>query len=605
MTLSVAGILGVAAAWVIVPILRTRDMLEMLAADDAARRREGIERAEFYARRRPGLIEELEDRLDASDDRRFSAIMEVLSRLGRYDSPRRTGQQKDRYFAINFHAAGLPSPRLTWLYRTTLGGRDNASVRRTLAGALADGSIEVRAEGAVLAGRLGDEKALRALLADGDPTVRARAAEAAGLAGRTGCADAVGALLAGERTDAELASAAFALARLDAPRHAPAILAVAEQALSAGRDALVEKLLVVAADLPPQAAGAFVRKVLARDGARLPPATAFVAARKLKLTEALPPATAAIDRLIAGKEKMTVGEAMVLAAAVRAADELGGPPELFRRAIEELWHPGPGVSLAMVFAAEALGKREETLKDPEALSLLSAAAEDGRAPLAAASAAAAVALYRLDPQSPRAAAALRAAAGSEAYLAGDYVAWHLGRSPQGQGAAEVAAEFLAPGVYDAAVRSTGALLLAMAYRGTDKASTAEQIVRARLYPPGYPVEPDPFVAGTYQCALMILGAGGFEEDVIRLSRADLFPKRRALTALMMAGDPTGLDRMLAEKLPDPERIDSYLSGRLMARVVRALAPTLTGVDLDAPVAVRYWQCRLLRDDYLIHRQSLQ
>ena len=601
-TLSVAGILGVLAAWVALPIVRRHEILRMLGSEDFARRREGIERATPYALRHPELIEVLEDHLDASDDRRFSAMMEVLGRLGRYDSPRRTGEQKDRYLAISFHASRQTSPRLTWLFRTVLGGRDNAHVRRTLAGALADESVQVRGESAVLAVRLADDQALLTLLGDGDPTVRARAAEAAGLAKRNACADAIGALLSDDRTDAEIASAAFALARLDPRRHARAIVSAADRALSAGRDELVEKLLVVAAELPPETAGPFVRKVLAGNG--LPPASAFVAARKLKLPEALPAAQAAIDRLIAGKEGMTVGQAMVLAAAVRAADELGAPVAVYRRVMSELWHPGPGVSLAMVFAAEALGRREETLKDPESLSLLSAAAEDGRAPLAAASAAAAVALDRLEPGSERTSGALWAVCGSEAYLAGDYVAWHLGRSPQRRRAGEVAAELLAPGVFDKEVRSVGALLLAMVYRDTDKASTAERIIRARLQPRTRAGEIDPFAAGTYQCALMILGADDVEQDVIRLSRADLFPKRRALTALMLRGHPAGLDRMLADKLPDPERIDSYLSGRLIARVVRALRPDLAGVDLDAPVSVRYWQCRLLRDDYLIHRSSL-
>jgi len=602
-TLSLAGILGVAAAWVAVPILRNREVIRMLGSDDAARRREGIERAIRRARRHPAMIDALEDRLDASNDARFSAIMEVLRRLGRYDSPRRTGEQKDRYLAINFHAAGSISPRLTWLFRTILGGRDNAHVRRTLAEAVADQAVQVRGEAAVLAARVADDRALRTLLADGDPAVRARAAEAAGLARRTACADAIAALLSADHTDAEIAGAVVALAKLDPRRHAAAILSAGDQALSAGRDELVEKLLIVVAELPAAAAKPFVQEALARNP--LPPASAFVAARKLKLADALSPAAATIDRLIADKEKMTVGQAMVLAAAVRAADELGAPPALFRRVIDELWYPGPGVSLAMVFAAEALGKRAETLKDPKALSLLSTAAGENRAPLAAAAAAAAVAMFRLDPESDHTSAALSAAAGAEAYLAGDYIAWNIGRSPRRRKAGEVAARFLGPGVYDKEVRSVGALLLAMVYRGADKASQAEQIIRGRLHPTGHRTEQDPFAAGTYQCALMILGADDVEADVVRLSRADLFPKRRALTALMLRRKPLGLDRMLADRLPDPEQIDSYMSGRLMARVVRALYPQLTAVDLDAGALVRYWQCRLLRDDYLIHRGRLE
>ncbi|MHC4716224.1 MAG: hypothetical protein ACYS5V_04585, partial [Planctomycetota bacterium] len=139
---------------------------------------------------------------------------------------------------------------------------------------------------------------------------------------------------------------------------------------------------------------------------------------------------------------------------------------------------------------------------------------------------------------------------------------------------------------------------------TDRASDAERIIQARLDGGLYGPENDPFVAGAYQCALMFLGRGDFDRDVAELSYTDTFPKRRALTALMLRRNAAGFDRVLAGKRPEPDAIDSFLSGRLMARVYRALAPELTAVDVDAPASVRYWQCGLLRDDYLIHRSSI-
>ncbi|MHC4716146.1 MAG: hypothetical protein ACYS5V_04195, partial [Planctomycetota bacterium] len=429
-TLSLTAILGAAAACVALPIIQDRRILALLGSDNPARRHRGIVRAEHAVKKRPRLIELLEENLDASDDSRFSAIMEVLIRAGRYDDARRTPGQKDRYAAINFRAAPEADQRLTWLAHATLSGRDNPHVRRVLADAISDASAEVRSEAAVLAARLADGGALLSLLGDEDPSVRARAATSAGLARRAGCADAVAALLAADRTDTERAAAAFALIRLDARQFGPSVLSAAEQALQAGRGDLLEKLLAVVTGLPGPAAGELVGRAIRRgaEEGELPPATALVAARKLNLQGSLPAAEAAVDRLISAKADLTVAQAMVLAAAVHAADRLGAGPELFKRTIKELWHPGPGVSLAAVYAAEALGRRPEVDRDPEALALLAAGARDGRAPLAAASGAAAVALFELRAASEESASAMRTVCESEAYLAGDYVVWHLGRS---------------------------------------------------------------------------------------------------------------------------------------------------------------------------------
>ena len=83
-------------------------------------------------------------------------------------------------------------------------------------------------------------------------------------------------------------------------------------------------------------------------------------------------------------------------------------------------------------------------------------------------AAAAVALFRLDARGAR--EPLRTVCESEAYLAGDYVAWHLSRIG-GPAAWELAEEFFGPRVYNKALRSTGAMLRAMLARGTDRASS--------------------------------------------------------------------------------------------------------------------------------------
>ena len=53
-----------------------------------------------------------------------------------------------------------------------------------------------------------------------------------------------------------------------------------------------------------------------------------------------------------------------------------------------------------------------------------------------------------------------------------------------------------------------------------------------------------------------------------------------------------------------EAIDSFLTGRGLAEVYGTVAPSLSAFDHDAPAHVRYFQCRILRDDYLIHRRAI-
>jgi len=599
-TASLAAICGVLAAWVALPMVRDRQLAKMLGSPEPGARQRGIAWGRQVAPRRPQLVALLERQLDAADDLKFAAIAEVLTRVGRFNARWRTGEQLDRYDAVDMSfAAGARSAgrRLARLHALILGGRDNRHVRRALEMARKDEAPPVRAAAAVLAGRLGDDAALAALLKDADPSVRAAAAMDAALAGRRACLPAVAELLKRAGTDDEIAAAAYGLVRLLPKDHAAAIVEAIDKAWADGKTELLDKLLYSAGHLAPAAAGAAVRKILdeSRRRKRVPPAGALIAAGRLGLAEARPAIEAVVDDFISRREELTVGEAVVLAAAVHAARRLKMPPALFVRAIEKLWHPG--TATAMLLSAEALG--ELAAGDERAVALLRSGAEDARSPLPAA--AAAVALFRLAPD--EALEPLRAVCASEVYLAGDYVAWHVGRSGQPQAAA-VAAVFFGPNVYDQAVRSVGALLTAMLYRGTGDAGRARAAIEARLRGGPLGGERDPFVAGSYWAALTILGDGRFAEDLLILAGADNFPKRRALTALLLGGHPGGLDRVLAARQFDPAEADSYLTGRLMARVCAAVAPDLPPFDIDAQAWSRLWQCRILRDHYLIHRRAV-
>lgn len=83
-----------------------------------------------------------------------------------------------------------------------------------------------------------------------------------------------------------------------------------------------------------------------------------------------------------------------------------------------------------------------------------------------------------------------------------------------------------------------------------------------------------------------------------------FPRSRGLTALLLGGRAEGLDLVLGAAAGSAQEIDSVLTGWLMCRVYPAVVEGLPPYDIDAPAAVRYWQCRILRDYYLIHRRAI-
>ncbi|KPK82983.1 MAG: hypothetical protein AMJ81_08700, partial [Phycisphaerae bacterium SM23_33] len=225
LTLMLACLLGVLAAWAAWPTLRDRQILALLGAADPIDRERGIRWAEDVARTRPAVVRLLERHLADENDSKFAAIAQVLIRLGRFDARLRTDEQLDRYAVINLAAAGGKAGpadlRLTWLHELVLGVRDNRHARRALELATADEAPQVRQAAAVLAARLGDDQALLKLLQDGQPKVRAAAALDATLAGRSGCVHTIAEMALAANSDEELAAGVLAL-RVGPPEHDPA-----------------------------------------------------------------------------------------------------------------------------------------------------------------------------------------------------------------------------------------------------------------------------------------------------------------------------------------------------------------------------------------------
>ena len=600
MTLAIAAIVGVIAAWIAWPIVRNRWMIGMLGSSNSAEQNRGLAWVARIAPSSPRLVRRLNEELPTADDVLFGSIAEALNRLGQFNIPGRPPEQLDRYRALNIASArdydGAVEVRLVFLNELVRDGRDNLHVRRALAMAVGDPDVRVRADAGALAGRLGDDAALGRLLEDPDASVRAVAALDAGLAGRAALTETLARRMAESDDEDEVPSCAFALARLDAPKHAGAILDRLARA-DEDKPALRDRLLYVTAMLDGEPARQAVMKVL-RDAAAAktaPPAMALVAAGKLNLAEAKPLIGPLIADLIARREKMTVAESVALTAAIQAARRLKMPPATFVGCIEQLWNPS--LEPAMILAVEGLaaGARAD---DAATIELLRRAAGDPRLPVAAA--AAATALF--DLAGAEATESLRSACDNEQWLAGDRIAWRLARSGRPE-AGLVAADFMGHTLYSKALRSAGAILLAMTCRGSDSAAEVETIIRTRLdnLSGG---ESDPFVAGSYRCALLILGGTDLAGDADLLVGAQNFPKRRALTALAIAGAAPGFDRVFAAAQFDPNAMDGVLTGRLMAEVYAAMIADLPDYHVDAPAEVRAWQCRILREHYLIHRAAL-
>lgn len=648
LTLVLAAIVGVLGAWQVWPRVQMSRALRELDSRDFARREQGIRRVVELGRQYPKLVGQIESGLDSADDERFATLAEVLGWLMRFDQKSRRGDQLDRYWAISLCSTGSRAAALILLQEVTLSGRDDRYVREMIATAAGAKDPDVRSAGALLAAKLGDDEMLRRLLGDADPNVRGVAALDAALADRKALRETVAPMLAEAGSDFQAACAAYALWTWGAAQE------VAEAALSADADGQAQRrdLLLCALAAPGGKADArrlaekTVVELLARAGERkeVPSTMTFIAAGRLGVREAVPFVTETVQTVLSERAEVPIAHVESLAAAMQTARRLRaqtvGP---VTRVLAELWHPG--TAMIMILGCEALGQTLSQTDLPaggsrpaampaattrattparvprtavpttaataplDPVEMLRRGAQYPDTPLA--SAAAAVALFQIDPDGAE--DFLRLVCETDDVLACNYVAWQLQSlarkpSPRQQryrAAAEAVADsFTTGGSFSVGVPAAGAILWAYLARGTDRAEAAAERIARKLQANAGPND-DLVLSGSYRCALLILGRSEYRRDVVNLLEDEQFPRDRAVTALILSAEPTaGLDHILGKAGFDFAWIDAALAGRLMARVVEQVAPSLPPYDIDAPAAARAFQGRILRDAYLIQRDRI-
>jgi hypothetical protein len=640
LTAGLALAAGLLAAVLLYPTVRDHLVLRRLGSDDPAVRARAVQRATALAAESPRTLRRLERVLETEDDEAFLAAAEALRNLGRFHTPERSGEAIDRWRALQLAEPlpGDPVPadvesRSLLLMRMIADGRTNPYVRRALASVTDSPAPALRRLATTLAGRLGDAATLHRLLDDESIAVAADAALAAGCATFTQAesfedpttpeGELLSALLDTLRQadSAEQASAAaFALANLRSSRSADAIA----RRLAETDDAVLRDRLFHVVSAPPwPGAGPPIAEVIrrSREAGHYPPAAALLAAARLKLEEARPAAREVLTAAGEGSEELT--EPQVLAA-MEVARSLDLPVRAELDAYcREHWRPRLSVSMAeaarLLGEQAAAGGEDAPLHDRNTETLRRAALYGAYARIASvtrpaeipdtprASAAAAAALWTLDPAAAE--PYVRELAGDEDPLAGDTIAWRLSRA-DGAGAFGLALRMLpAPGappgerVYDADERAAGAMLLALSARTTDQKHRARRRLRRRL-----DSVPEPFlVRGSLRCALAILQDEESRGIVRELLASGVFPRRRALTALLATGDKAALDWLLW--MWNPSLTEGYVLELLVdhgvSDVLAATAPGLPPVDAAASPDLRRWQLRILRQYYAIRRSGVR
>ena len=586
-------------------------------------------------------VRRLEAALETDDDARFDRVAQALSELGWFAAAQRDPQLKDRLWSIRIKSTRDPKLRGYLVEQTAAAGRKNRYGRSLCKTAAADSDGEVRARAAALAALLADDTTLSRLLADPEPAVRAVAALDAGIARRRALTGALRKMSAGG-DDLVGPSAVYALALLEPKPAAELPTMIAD----CPRGPRLARLLHAVRLIDPEAGRKALKTLFdrCRKQSTAPPAMALVLAGELQYKEAGPQVRAVLRD--ATRKQSGLTEAQVLAALLAAERlDLSVANEV-HAVCTAFW--SPRYELTMVAAARLLGrqiarghsglsrkKHLRTLRLGASFATRAGASATGPArtvttPLA--SAAAAVALWEIAPaatyisQEPRtdgdSAAALQvlkidressafyvhAAADNAATLAGDYVAWHLARSGKPE-AFETGLALLPPRtaphhlrVYGNNVRSAGAMLLALSAKSESQRAAAIKRITSRLAGGPAGGEDDDYVAGAYRCALLMLGAGGAEE-IGRLLETEEFPQRRAITALLVAGDKQALDEVLWAPGVTDDHVIFLLIHKSIGEVFEALLPELPKVDPAAGNDVRRWQARILRDTYLIQRDA--
>lgn len=643
-------------------------LIEQLGDADAYHREVAVQKAILLGEKRDELVARLIDALDTPDDGRFASLQYVLLRLGRWNPPTLDSKWRDRYVLLEFRATfsegekeQTPSARdrdtpaarsrRRLLRKALLSGRENLYIQEILLAGANDPSAIVRQSAGALAARLGDDGVLRALLHDPSGKVRAVAALDAGLAKRTALLDPVRRLFdaqwnlvgppAPDRID-QIASAAYCLSLLD-PQASGKTLCRA--AAGANPPELQDRLLPALANSKDETARQTVLDILhaSRWNGRYPSGIALHVAGRMHLPEATAMAMEVLHAAGEGKENLTTQQVL------GAMDVVTTAKYPCRSAAYKLsrvlWQPGREALLTR--AAKLLGEQTtmkgqgddapdrakciETLRRAVEYSM---AAEGKPLTTPLSSAAAAVALWRLDPatrvfarqedntqsnapldreeilrivESKTSLFYLREATVSTDPAAGDFIAWNVAHSrlPEATGVGETffPAANQTPPEYSPAVRACGAMILALTAKDPQQRRDLVERIERRRKREDFPA------TGSLQCALLMAGKSDPLAKVRMLLELEEFPAARALLALLVVGDKTALDWVLwntNRNLPVPlEDLPPLLIDQVIGDVLRTVAPSLPTISPAGSDATRLWQARILRHAYGIHRATLR
>lgn len=645
-TLSAAAVAGLAIALIAKPIATDLLLIHRMGSNDPAVRELAVIQAVTRGKESEATIRRLDCALDTADnDTKFAALATALNLLGRFNKPGRDPRQLDRWWAIQLKTTAQADSRLLILDQivriafTT--GRRNEHIRRACALGAADGQRYIRARAALLAAVIKDDKTLEKLLTDEQSAVKAAAILDAGLAGRDHLVERFAPPLLASPEVEVASSAAYALHHRGGNKAGELLAsALGECKVPALRD----RLLHVLSLRRDEAAANAVRKVIlaGKAAGEIPSAMALLAAGKLKVAEAAPEVQAALAGATRAGSSLTEPQ---LLAALQAADMLDMP---VRKHVNEicvkLWRTE--LEFTMIAASRLLGKQIQMPQSrapshSKCIRTLRLAATYARAAATAegkgekavttplASAAAAVALWRLAPSAsdvlpvagkdstsladlPKidresSAYYVRAAARNNSTLAGDYIAWHIARSGHNQAFAlglTMLPAFGAPRpVYNDNERSAGAMLLSLAAKTPAQRAEAIKRINSRLTGGPTGGEDNYYVTGAYRCALLILAQVN-REQIRHLLATGEFPQRRAITALLAAGDREVLDDLLWAGQTTPEDIIFLLLHKGIGEVLAELAgdlPRLNAAEAD----INHWQVKILRDYYAIHRNDIK
>ncbi len=619
LTAALAVVAGMLAAVLAYPVVRDHLLLRRLASEDHREQSVAVAQATVLAAQNPRTLRRLERALRTEDDRKFLAVAEVLWNLGRFHTPDRDPTSIDRWRALQLasplaaeYTPDALAGRLSLLMRTITDGRDNRYVRGALSSAAGSHAPELRRLSATLAARLEDCDTLERLLKDDSEDVAAQAALAAGVGGCASVADTLTDVF-GESDSVEVVSAAaYALAIIDAESWSELITHRMRNTETAE---LRDRLLLLSPVL--DTAEPAVEEILeqARRQEDFPPAAALLAAARMGIEVASQSARDVLAAAAEGSDKLN--EPQVLAA-IDTARVLDVPVVRDLDAYcRGFW--SHRLSASMGAAARLLAEQADVDEEPEvverAIDTLRRAAvypppdpqsgEPKSPGTPGASAEAAVGLWILGCEDAEQYVRRISRRGNA--IAVDVVAWRLSRADT-EAAFELGLRMLpVPGVppeqrvYNDNERATGAMLLALSARTPQQRQDALQRMRRRLDRVA-----EPFIVRTsLHCGLVILGEQDSRPMLREVLSGEVFPPRRALTALLASGDRAALDWLLWNPdLTDAELLE-LLIDEGFAEVLAEAVPELPRVDMGVGPDLRFWQLRICRQYYLVHRERLQ